>query len=106
MATKRNRLHLDFVKRELPCVRCFAPPPSDPAHIRYGGSEDKGGVAQKPGDNRVVPLCRRHHDEQHRVGEVTFWGDIDPYLDLAQEIWDHTGDATYCKKLIFKPRIK
>jgi len=42
----------------------------------------------KPPDNRVVPLCRKHHTEQHAVGEKTFWSklDIDP-LKLASDIY-------------------
>lgn len=51
--------------RGLPCCVCFAPPPSDPAHVRTraaGGRDDAN----------VVPLCRAHHTEQHTVGIKTF----------------------------------
>lgn len=51
--------------RELPCCICFAPPPSDPAHVRSRGA---GGRDRE----NVVPLCRSHHCEQHQVGILTF----------------------------------
>lgn len=51
--------------RGLPCLVCGAAPPSDPAHVTTRGA---GG-----GDRyNVVPLCREHHDEQHRNGIANF----------------------------------
>lgn len=50
--------------RTLPCCACGAPPPSDPAHVRSRGAGGK--------DADVVPLCRKHHDEQHQHGIQTF----------------------------------
>jgi hypothetical protein len=64
----RDPDHLARV-RAMPCLIC-ARKPSDPAHVRLGGF---GGTGLKPGDDHVVPLCRTHHEEQHRVGERTFW---------------------------------
>lgn len=64
----RDRAWLDQV-RDFPCLICGFTP-CDPAHIRHGLG---GGMAMKPGDNLVVPLCNNHHQEQHRVGEVRFW---------------------------------
>jgi hypothetical protein len=55
--------------REMECVVCNATP-CEPAHIRLGG---QGGIALKPPDDCVVPLCHAHHAEQHRIGERTFW---------------------------------
>jgi hypothetical protein len=52
---------LDAV-RELPCAHCGRHGPSDPAHVRLNG---KGGIAYKPPDCYVLPLCRTCHDEQH-----------------------------------------
>ena len=55
------------------------------AHVRMCGD---GGMALKPGDDRVVPLCARHHQIQHQIGERRFWHEqrIDP-LKLAAELW-------------------
>lgn len=35
------------------------------------------GLGQKPDDWRTVSLCRECHEDQHRVGERTFWAEID-----------------------------
>ena len=58
--------------RDMLCVVCDATP-CEPAHIRLGGL---GGTALKPPDDCVVPLCHKHHAEQHRVGERTFWSKV------------------------------
>lgn len=82
--------HLAFV-RTLPCLIC-GKPGSDPAHIRsaapaYGKRHT--GMAEKPDDCWVLPLCRFHHDEQHRGTELAFWasyGIPDPH-GLAVELY-------------------
>ena len=33
-----------------------------------------GGTSLKPSDNYTVPLCHKCHQEQHRIGELAFWG--------------------------------
>ena len=38
----------------------------DPAHGPVNGRGSKGP------DNEAIPLCRHHHDEQHRVGWPAF----------------------------------
>ena len=48
--------------RELPCIVCSRPGPSDPAHIQSRGSG---------GDDvewNLIPLCRRDHSSQHSLG--------------------------------------
>lgn len=52
--------------RNLSCVVCGKPPPNDPAHIKSKGS---GG-----GDYlwNLIPLCRKHHSEQHSFGLYRF----------------------------------
>jgi hypothetical protein len=59
-----SREYLDLVKTE-PCmvgVGCFGP--IDPAHIQSVGA---GGS-----DFQVVPLCRKHHSQQHQMGWTDF----------------------------------
>jgi|WetSurMetagenome_2_1015567.scaffolds.fasta_scaffold147530_4 hypothetical protein len=46
------------------CVLCGHP--SDPAHIRSRGA---GGDDI---EENLLPLCRRHHQEQHFCGMVSF----------------------------------
>lgn len=71
--------------RTLPCTVCRHPGPSDPAHLRTGAPQYRKphtGMGEKPDDCWVLPLCRTHHDEQHRGNELSFWlrhGFLDPF---------------------------
>lgn len=56
--------------REMPCLLCNAPPPSEACHIRMGLA---GGMGLKPPDDLTVPLCHGHHRGQHQLGERRFW---------------------------------
>lgn len=52
---------LRYVRNSLHCRICYQPYP-DPAHIKSKGSG---------GDDiwwNLIPLCRRHHVEQHKIG--------------------------------------
>lgn len=72
------------IVRKMPCLICQRPG-SDPAHLRsaapqYGKRQT--GMAEKPDDCWVLPLCRTHHDEQHRTNELRWWaskGIPDPF---------------------------
>lgn len=59
--------------RKLPCLRCQQTP-SQAAHVRIGSN---AGTGLKPDDRRTVPLCHKHHMEQHSRGEKTFWATMD-----------------------------
>lgn len=48
------------------CAACGKEPPSDPAHVRSRGA----GGPDEPWN--LLPLCRNHHQEQHKRGWVTF----------------------------------
>jgi hypothetical protein len=89
----RSRFHLAFV-RTLPCLSCGARGPSEPAHVRC---ETDGAAGRKPGDRYVVPLCSGCHAQQHRVGEITFWGErlaweISDVVGVADRLWIVSGD--------------
>jgi hypothetical protein len=92
---EHNHAHLAFI-RSLRCCLCGAPGP-DPAHIRSAspiyGKRETGG-SEKPSDKWTVPLCRAHHDEQHKAGnELLWWASkgIDPF-GLALALHHATGD--------------
>jgi hypothetical protein len=103
---ERNEQHLKFI-RSLRCCICGDPNP-DPAHIRAAspihGKGDTGG-GEKSSDKWTVPLCRMHHDEQHKAeerselngekisAELTWWArkNIDPF-GLALALFDASGD--------------
>ena len=57
---------------------------------RYAKAE--AGVGQKPDDSWAVPLCNKCHRDQHKAGELVFWGTwADPFI-LALALWQATGD--------------
>lgn len=71
--------------RTLPCTVCRRPGPNDPAHLRTGArryNKPPTGMGEKPSDCWVLPLCRVHHDDQHRNNELAWWqrqGVPDPF---------------------------
>lgn len=68
-----DKPYLAFLRRQ-PChIGPACQGSSDPCHIRMGKpSEAPTGMGRKPDDRRAVPMCRAHHDEQHR-NERAFW---------------------------------
>lgn len=85
---------LAFVRRKACCV-CFAPAPSQAAHIRMASAifdKRPSGIAEKPSDKFCVPLCADCHlngpEAQHHIGELKFWerAGINP-LALADKLW-------------------
>jgi hypothetical protein len=103
---KRPRIedaaHLRFI-RGLKCCICGKPDP-DPAHIRTAsavhGKRETGG-AEKASDKWTVPLCREHHDAQHRGEELKFWAfhRIDPF-GLALALHSCTGDDDLAEAIL------
>jgi hypothetical protein len=75
------------------------------AHIRFSDSKyvkKNPGVGQKPHDFYVVPLCGKHHREQHRGHEQTFWNKykINPIL-LALKLYAISGNAEEAERIIY-----
>lgn len=104
----KKQSHLDFIKG-LPCVACVARGAAqagrgDPMHLRTGsllhGKESTGGQ-EKPDDRWTLPGCRQHHELQHRMKEMNFWGlyGVDPHL-LALVLWGLSGDDYAATKVI------
>lgn len=82
--------HLRYI-RQLPCVICGNNIETEAAHIRFAREEigkRKVGVGEKPDDKWTVPLCGKHHREQHQHGERAWWADrrLDP-IKIAQDLW-------------------
>lgn len=78
----KSETHLDFV-RALPCCICGDNTTTEAAHvsfedIRYG--KFGRGYGRKEEDIWIVPLCGRHHRDQHSMNERAFWRghEIDP----------------------------
>ncbi len=51
----QDRERLGKVK-QMPCVVCGAPPPSDAHHCIHGRYSGK-----RAGDDKTIPLCKPHH---------------------------------------------
>jgi hypothetical protein len=80
---QRDERHLAFI-RTLPCCICGAIN-TEVAHLRVGSIEHgkrSTGMAEKPSDRWVLPLCNWHHRRQHSMPELKFWSEvgIDPFL--------------------------
>lgn len=90
----KDEAHLKFI-RTLKCCICGSPN-VEAAHIRSSnalyGKSDTGGQA-KASDKWTVPLCRPHHDEQHKGNELLWWAGkgIDPF-GLALALHAASGD--------------
>lgn len=53
---------------------------TDPAHIRfsdYRAGRLNPGVGRKSDDKWCLPVCRKHHEQQHHFGnEAKWWSDV------------------------------
>jgi hypothetical protein len=81
---ERNRAYLNFIRQQRCCV-CGDNTTVEAAHLRTGSvnhGKEAAGMAQKSSDIWALPLCGRHHREQHSMGEMQFWtshGINDPF---------------------------
>ena len=66
----RSKKYLKWISEQC-CAACGHWPPCDPAHQRILGG---GGMALKPPDNHVIPLCRDCHQAEHSNGVTAVWG--------------------------------
>lgn len=71
----RSQAHCNHVRaHECSIGQCTSGEPTEVAHVRM---DSGAGIGQKPDDWRTVSLCRFHHQQQHNVGERTFWAGLD-----------------------------
>jgi hypothetical protein len=81
---ERDERHLDYI-RSLPCAICGDDTCTEAAHIRTESlAHDKRGTGrgERPSDKWCLPLCNKHHREQHSMNELAFWKSygIDPFM--------------------------
>lgn len=84
----KNSKHLDFIRSQ-PCCICGDNTTTEAAHIRTGSivhGKPSTGMAEKPSDAWTLPLCNRHHREQHEMKELLFWAkhNINPFVLAIQ----------------------
>ncbi len=99
LPTTRDSKYLKII-RQLPCVVCFSKP-CEAAHVRIGTD---GGTSLKPSDRYCVPLCNKHHREQHNTGEHIFWDklNINP-VELCNKLYSNK-DNPHIKNIILRTR--
>lgn len=75
----KSAKHLDFI-RSLPCAVCGDNVSTEAAHVRFSdprAAKPITGMGTKPDDCWTVPLCNKHHSEQHSFGEAKWWRAIE-----------------------------
>jgi hypothetical protein len=104
---KHDEKHLAFI-RELPCVCCGDDVTVEAAHLRAGNldyGKPHTGMAEKPGDLWALPLCGRHHRDQHKTNEIEFWMNqgINPWV-LALSLYASSGDSEMASTILERQR--
>jgi hypothetical protein len=100
--------HLGFL-RQLECCVCGNNIETQAAHLRFSDAsvvKENPGVGQKAHDFWCLPLCGKHHDEQHRAGDERDWWaskGIDP-IKLAMTLYVHTDDHARASLAIRRQR--
>ena len=80
---EKDAKYLEFI-RSLPCCICGDNTTTEAAHLRTSnieiGKDDHGWG--RPDDKWALPLCGKHHREQHTMNEMDFWRchGKDPFL--------------------------
>ena len=83
MKREHDELYLAMI-RAMPCAICGDNTATEAAHLRVGSINDgkrPTGMGEKSSDKWAVPLCSKHHREQHSMNEREFWASygIDPF---------------------------
>jgi len=87
----KDALYLHVI-RLLPCVICMDDTTVEAAHVRAAspkhGKRACGG-GERPDDAFALPLCGKHHREQHGTNEMIWWSQqgIDPH-QLCLDLWE------------------
>lgn len=95
--------HLRFI-RGLPCCVCLNNIETQAAHVRFSiDGKMNPGIQQKPDDKWTVPLCGRHHTDQHKMEEQAFWltVGIDP-IKLAGMLFAVSGNHEAGEHVVLK----
>jgi hypothetical protein len=78
---ERDDDYLVFI-RSLPCTACG----TAPAYAHHHPAAGHSSVGLKTSDYRTLPLCLVCHDQVHRIGRSSFWGDLDAVESLIARL--------------------
>lgn len=86
--------------RQLPCVVCGDDTTTEAAHIRFADrtvAKRQAGMAEKSDDKYALPVCGRHHREQHMANEQEWWDEqgLDP-VKTALALYVNRDDPETC----------
>lgn len=100
---RRDEKHLKWLRTTYCCI-CLDNTSIEACHVRLSDSsigKFNPGMKEKPDDCFTLPLCSKHHREQHRGSELMFWKryDIDP-VKLSLRIHSFSGDTEALDRLI------
>lgn len=101
---RQSGSHLDFI-RSLPCCVCGDNTSTEAAHIRFADrsvGKRETGLGEKAADFFCVPLCGRHHRDQHAHGNERIWWAVhnrDP-IRIALALWAHTGQHEVGEQIV------
>jgi hypothetical protein len=74
---ERDEAYLDYIRDQPCCIPgCGDDVSVEAAHLRIGSINDdkpQGALSMKSGDKWALPLCGRHHREQHATGDELEW---------------------------------
>ena len=80
---QKDARHLAWIRQQ-PCCICGDNTTTEAAHLRTSnieiGKDDHGWG--RPSDKWALPLCGKHHREQHSMNEMDFWKchGINPFI--------------------------
>lgn len=96
----RDKKYLAAIRR-LPCLICGTVPCREAAHVRMSFNT----FGRKPSDYRTIPMCHRHHMQQHERGERDYWNfvGLDP-LPIVEELNRAYPDEETMAAIILRAR--
>jgi hypothetical protein len=91
--------------RQLPCCipGCGNNIETEAAHIRFADPtvcKPQTGVATRPDDRFVLPLCSKHHRLQHSMGERKFWERYFDPVKKALALYSVSGDHAAGEQIV------
>jgi len=98
----KDDAHRNFISN-LPCAICGDDTTVECAHVRFGDIRvaKSQALGKKPSDAFTMPLCGRHHREQHGGNERMFWKArrYDPIL-VSLALYAVSGDLQTGEKIL------